>query len=69
MTPNLIFLIMTNWNYRGLLDIQNNSNEIFENEFCIVNLNTEQITWKPCSYMPKMAANIKYHLAIRNAKK
>ena len=60
---------MTNWNYRGLLDIQNNPNEIFENQYCIVNLNTEQITWKPCSYMPKMANDIKYHLAIRNAKK
>ena len=60
---------MTTFNYRGELDIANNSNEIFENQFCIVNLNTEQITWKAGMYMPKMSRDIKYHLAIRNAKK
>jgi|SaaInl47_10m_RNA_FD_contig_51_650389_length_907_multi_4_in_0_out_0_1 hypothetical protein len=60
---------MTNWNFNALLDISTNPNEIFENSHCIVNLNTEQITWKAGMYMPKMAKNIRYHLKVRNAKK
>ena len=42
------------------LDILNNPNEIFENDFCIINLWTEHITWKPAKFNPKMQNNIEY---------
>ena len=42
------------------LDILNNPNEIFENDFCIINLWTEHITWKPAKFNPKMENNINY---------
>ena len=54
------------YNFNALLDISTNPNEIFENAHCIVNLNTEAITWKPGMYLPKMASNIRYHLKVRN---
>ena len=42
------------------LDILNNPNEAFENDFCIINLLTECVTWKPAKFNPKMANNIEY---------
>jgi hypothetical protein len=44
------------------LDILNNPNEIFENDFCIINLWTEHITWKPAKFNPKMEKMIHYWL-------
>ena len=42
------------------LDILNNSNEIFENDFCTINLLTEEVTWKPRRFNPKMSNDIQY---------
>ena len=44
-----------NWNFNSLLDISTNPNEVFENDDMIVNLNTEQITWKAGRYTPNQA--------------
>ena len=51
------------------LDISKNPNEIFENDAVIINLNTEEITWKPSMFNPKYRNNIMFHLKLRNAKK
>jgi hypothetical protein len=48
------------------LDISTNPNEMFENDAVIINLNTEEVTFKPGMYTPKYADNIKYHLKVRN---
>jgi len=48
------------------LDIGNNPNSHFENDYVIVNLNTEEITWKPGKYTPKMAIQIQFWLDVRN---
>ena len=48
------------------IDIINNPNESTENDFCIINLKTSEITWKAGKYTPKMANDIKYWLAKRN---
>ena len=50
------------------LDISTNPNEMFENDAVIINLNTEQVTWKPGMYTPKYSNNIEYWLAVRNNK-
>lgn len=50
------------------LDISTNPNELFENDYVLINLNTEEITWKPGMYTAKYADNIKYWLNIRNKK-
>jgi len=50
------------------LDISNNPNEIFENDAVIINLNTEQITWKSGMFNPKYRNNIMFHLKERNGK-
>ena len=42
------------------LDILNNQNETFENDFCIINLITECVTWKPAKFNPKMSNDIEY---------
>ena len=48
------------------LDILNNLNETFENDAVIINLNTEEITWKPMMYNEQMRSNILYWLNKRN---
>ena len=48
------------------LDILNNPNATAENDFCIINLNTGEITWKAGMYNPKMANSIEYWLSLRN---
>ena len=48
------------------LDIANNPNETFENDSVIINLNTEEITWKPMMYNEQMRTNILYWLNERN---
>lgn len=50
----------------NFIDIINNPNESTENDFCIINLKTSEITWKAGKYNPKMANDIKYWLAKRN---
>lgn len=40
------------------LNILNNPNETFENDFCIINLINETITWKPGMFNPKMRNNV-----------
>lgn len=50
------------------IDIINNPNETTENEFCFINLKTNEIIWKPGKYNPKMANNIKYWLTKKNLK-
>lgn len=48
------------------LDIQNNPNATFENDFVFIHLDTEEITWKSGMFTPKMQKNILYHLKKRN---
>ena len=50
------------------LDILNNPNETFENDAVIINLITEEVTWKPCMFNPKLANNIKYWFDERRKK-
>ena len=50
------------------LDIKNNRNEIFENDAVIINLNTEEITWKPMMFNPKLRLDILFWLKERNRK-
>lgn len=47
------------------LDILDNPNETFENDFCIINLKTEEITWKPGKFRPKLKRNILYWFSVR----
>ena len=49
----------------SFLDILNNPNTITENKFCIINLLTNEITWKPGMYSPKVANDINYWLTKR----
>jgi len=44
----------------AFLDILGNQNEIFENDFCIINLFTKEVTWKPGKFNPKMSNSIQY---------
>ena len=44
----------------SFLDILNNPNEIFENDVVVINLITEEVTWKPMMFNPKYANSIKY---------
>jgi len=48
------------------LDILNNPNEIFENDCCIINLITEEITWKAGMFNPKLQNCIKYWFNEKN---
>ena len=48
------------------LDILNNSNETFENDACIINLLTEEVTWKAGMFNPKMSNDIKYWFNEKN---
>lgn len=50
------------------LDIVNNPNEFFENDYVIINLNTEEVTWKFGMFNPKLRKNILYWLKERNGK-
>ena len=43
-------------------DFLNATSDIIENEFAIVNLITEEITWKAGMFNPKMQNDIKYWL-------
>jgi hypothetical protein len=47
------------------LDFLNATSEIIENDFVIVNLATEEITWKVGMFNPKMQNNILYWLKQR----
>jgi hypothetical protein len=47
------------------LDILNNTNEIFENDVVIINLKTEEVTWKPMMWNPKYSNDIQYWLKER----
>jgi hypothetical protein len=48
------------------LDIRNNPNSVFENDAVIINLDTEEITWKPMMFDPKLRNYILLHLKARN---
>ena len=48
------------------LDILNNPNSTFENDFCIINLIEETTTWKPGKFNPKMANSISYWFNEKN---
>jgi hypothetical protein len=48
------------------LDIRNNPNEIYENDFAVINLNSEEITWKSGMFNPKLRKDILFHLKNRN---
>lgn len=50
-------------------DFLNATSEIIENEFAIVNLVTEEITWKAGMFNPKMQNNILYWLQERRETK
>ena len=50
------------------LDISNNPNELFENDAVVINLNTEEITWKAGMFNPKYLNNIMFWLKQRNSK-
>ena len=48
------------------LDIRNNPNSVFENDAVIINLDTEEIIWKPMMFDPKLRNDILFHLKARN---
>lgn len=51
------------------LNISQNTSETFENDYCVINLNSEEITWKAGMFDPKLRADILYWLEKRNGKK
>ena len=44
----------------AFLDILGNTNETFSNDFCTINLLTQEVTWKPGKFNPKMSNSIQY---------
>ena len=44
----------------AFLDILGNTNETFSNDFCTINLLTQEVSWKPGKFNPKMSNDIQY---------
>ena len=61
MNPTLNFRIMN-----AFLDILNNPNETFSNDFCTINLLTQEVIWKPGKFNPKMSNSIQYWFNEKN---
>jgi hypothetical protein len=50
------------------LDIQNNPNVIFENDFCIINLIDQTVVWKAGRFNPKMQKDINFWFNYKKTK-
>ncbi len=47
------------------LDMRTNPNKTTENDFCVIDLVNETITWKPGMFNPKLQKNINYWFNYR----